>query len=125
MRKLKKLTRNTKIVSFSLALLLTFSMMTAVLGNRQDVMNENAAGTYNAAAALDYASNHWNDGKGLCAEFVSDCLKNGGLSSYSKSATSLMNQLITNHEGTKLQLKTSGNKIKMSDNEGKVSPGVL
>ena len=36
------------------------------------------AASYDAGAALSYASKHWNDGKGLCAEFVSDCLKAGG-----------------------------------------------
>jgi len=34
---------------------------------------------YNAAAAVAYADEHWNDGKGLCAEFVCDCLAAGGV----------------------------------------------
>ena len=42
MRKVKKLTRRTKIVSFSLALLMVVSMMTAMLGNRQNVLKAKA-----------------------------------------------------------------------------------
>ena len=49
MRKVKKLTRRTKLVSFSLALLMVVSMMTAVLGNRQDVLNAKAAGNITLA----------------------------------------------------------------------------
>lgn len=36
--------------------------------------------TYNQAKALEYAANHWNDGVGLCAEFVSKCVRAGGIS---------------------------------------------
>lgn len=35
--------------------------------------------TYDAEAALEYAKNHWNDGVGQCAEFVSKCVQAGGL----------------------------------------------
>lgn len=38
-----------------------------------------AASNYNANAALDYARSHWNDGQGQCAEFVSRCVKAGGI----------------------------------------------
>jgi hypothetical protein len=34
--------------------------------------------SYNPTAAIEYAKIHWDDGKGLCAEFVSDCLRAGG-----------------------------------------------
>lgn len=37
------------------------------------------ASGYDPEAALAYAAEHWNDGKGLCAEFVSDCVIAGGL----------------------------------------------
>lgn len=38
-----------------------------------------ASTSYDANAALSYAQNHWNDGKGLCVEFVVDCVRAGGL----------------------------------------------
>lgn len=37
------------------------------------------AATYSVQAALDYAKAHWNDGVGMCAEFVSKCVIAGGL----------------------------------------------
>lgn len=40
---------------------------------------ETRASGYSPEAALEYAANHWDDGKGLCAEFVSDCVIAGGL----------------------------------------------
>ena len=53
-----------------------------------------AATSYNVSKSLEYAKNHWNDGVGLCAEFVSNCLKAGGLSSWSRECTDLYNQLV-------------------------------
>gem|GEM_PF-1890325 len=37
------------------------------------------AASYDANKALQYAKDHWNDGNGLCAEFVSNCVRAGGL----------------------------------------------
>jgi len=34
---------------------------------------------YNQRKAIDYAKGHWSDGKGLCSEFVSDCLIAGDI----------------------------------------------
>ncbi|MCR4891458.1 MAG: hypothetical protein K5989_04680 [Lachnospiraceae bacterium] len=57
------------------------------------ISNTYAAGNYSASAALNYAQIHWNDGKGLCAEFVSRCLNAGGVSAFSARATVLRSQL--------------------------------
>ncbi|MBE6928070.1 MAG: hypothetical protein E7467_06235 [Ruminococcaceae bacterium] len=38
-----------------------------------------AASTYDPYKAIAYAEANWNSGKGLCAEFVWNCLKAGGL----------------------------------------------
>jgi len=35
--------------------------------------------SYGPAAAVTYADSHWNNGVGLCAEFVSRSLRAGGL----------------------------------------------
>lgn len=43
------------------------------------VLPVNAQPTYSVADALAYAEAHWNDGKGLCAEFACDVLNAGGL----------------------------------------------
>lgn len=87
-----------------------------------------AASSYDGSKALVYAKAHWNDGNELCAGYVSNCLKAGGLSSWNRECTNLYNQL--NKEvvnGAKIAsiqyLKTSGNYIKVADNKGKVSKG--
>ncbi|MBR5525097.1 MAG: hypothetical protein IKU51_07510 [Clostridia bacterium] len=50
--------------------------------------------TYDPDAAVAYAKAHWNDGVGLCARFVSDCIKAGGFTkAYSGSVTTLVGQL--------------------------------
>ena len=108
-----------KIISSFLAVCLVFTLLP---------VSASAASTYNAGKALSYAASHWNDGKGLCAEFVSDCLKAGGLTSWNRECTNLFNQL--NREvvsGAKIAsiqyLNTSGNYIKVADNQGKISAG--
>lgn len=83
-----------RILSMVLALCLCVAMLPAV------AMQAEAA-SYNAVNAIAYANVHWNDGKGLCAEFVSDCLAAGGVtipnnSSYYSSAT----QSYNNNSGT-------------------------
>ena len=80
---------------------------------------------YNAQAALQYAEAHWNDGVGLCAQFVSACLKAGGLSTYSASGTSLHTQLMQSELGTEyaINLNSSDRSISMSQYEGKISAG--
>lgn len=88
-----------------------------------DLSIEANAADYNASAALSYAAAHWNDGVGLCAEFVSNCLKAGGLESWSTGCTRLMNQLETNSEGVLIRLNTSGNYISAYNNEGNFSLG--
>ena len=100
MRRFKKnFTRKAKVTSFLLALLLVLSMMTVLLGSRQDVWRANAAGnTYNPSKVAEYAWRHYknynlsdndgyNDGAyksfknsgGDCANFVSQCLYYAGL----------------------------------------------
>lgn len=42
-----------------------------------------AAPTYDVEAAMAYAAANWNNGQGLCAEFVSRCVQAGGINIYS------------------------------------------
>jgi len=60
-----------KTISLGLTLLMILSLLVGGLSVE--------AANYNSTAAVAYANNHWNDGKGLCAEFVSDCLNAGGI----------------------------------------------
>ena len=67
--------RRLKACGFVFLLVLTF----ALLPNLLPCGSAQAAAVYNADYALAYAKAHWNDGKGICAEFVSDCVRAGGL----------------------------------------------
>jgi len=67
-----------KSISMIFALSIVLSL---VMGG----VSASAASSYNANAAVAYADKKWNDGKGLCAEFVSDCLAAGGITIPSKS----------------------------------------
>ena len=70
---------------------------------------EAASNGYNYKKALTYASKHWNDGKGLCAEFVSDCLKAGGITDvYETMVVNLYNQLLKKNHGKSYKLTLTG-----------------
>ncbi|MCQ2471799.1 MAG: RICIN domain-containing protein [Clostridia bacterium] len=80
----------SKSIKRVLAFILTLTMLLSI-----SVMGATAASTsYNPDKALSYAKSHWNDGKGLCAEFVSDCLKAGGFTAvYNVNARQLGQKL--------------------------------
>jgi len=61
-----------RILSFAMAIVMICAMLPAVTPQVNAAM-------YNATDAVAYANAHWSDGKGLCAEFVSDCLAAGGI----------------------------------------------
>lgn len=108
-----------KTFSFILALCLAIGCLT---------FSASAATTYNSTKALQYAAAHWNDGQELCAGFVSNCLKAGGLSSWNRECTNLYNQLYNEVvNGSKIAsiqyLTTYGNYIRPSDNVEKVAKG--
>lgn len=81
---------------------------------------------YSRSAALQYASEHWDDGVGQCAAFVSACLQAGGLPVNEPMCSSLwtvissygtINRLITEGEGTAQE------RIKLRDNPGIAEAG--
>ncbi len=75
-----------------LSVILVVMMVVAILPISTIVISANT--TYDPDAAIEYAKKHWNDGKGLCAEFVSDCLKAGGFTAvYNVNARQLGRQL--------------------------------
>lgn len=87
-------------------------------------LNANAATNYNSSAALNYAKAHWNDGKGKCAEFVSDCIKAGGCGAWSASASVLLNSLKASGMGQLYEINFSaGQTIYMPNYNGKISAG--
>lgn len=59
-----------------------------------------SAANYKVSATVQYANSHWNDGVGLCAEFVSRCLSAGGISIPNKAYYSSNTQSYKNNSGT-------------------------
>ena len=104
----------------SVVLALVMTMMGCFFGEVKAV----AAPVYDAKAALTYAAAHWNDGNGHCAEFVSNCIKQGGCPAWSRSCTDLRRQLLNSGMGTEYELKLQSDmSIKASDYEGKLAAG--
>lgn len=110
---------------------LLMSLLFAVLFVTVFSVSASAASNDNREYSVDdsiaYADNHWNDGKGLCAEFVADCLKAGGITDvYERECENLYNQLIASGWGTSYKLKVTGGtsgRIVMADNVSKVQKG--
>ncbi|MBE6932816.1 MAG: hypothetical protein E7464_05515 [Ruminococcaceae bacterium] len=84
-----------RIVSLLLVLILVLGMFPAT--------GASAAATYDADAAIAYAKAHWNDGKGLCAEFVSRCVIAGGINIGVETGTGGCWRAIQNATGLKKQ----------------------
>lgn len=106
-----------------LALILTFTII-PTLSTKADATDINTS--YNREAALKYASNHWNDGKGLCAEFAADCLKAGGVTEfYQTRVKTLYDALLEHKYGESHKLKIYDDSLLKSQNEGKLEAGDL
>lgn len=84
-----------------------------------------AGATYNVDAAIAYAEAHWNDGQGLCAEFVSKCVQAGGILIPTKTITSDCFNAVSNATGISGQwlTLTSGGYALQSQNASKLSRG--
>lgn len=94
-----------RIFSFLLAVCLMLTLMPAV------IPQANAAATYSVSDAIAYAAAHWNDGVGLCAEFVSRCVRAGGIDINVITTTTSCANAITNATGVgrvELKLNSSG-----------------
>lgn len=80
------------------------AIVTMIVGSLGASLNVKAASGYTAENALNYAEAHYNDGVGLCAEFVSNCLNAGGVSAWSRSCTALRSQLLNSGLGKEYEL---------------------
>ena len=80
---------------------------------------------YSVSKALNYAEKNWDNGIGLCAEFVAACLRAGNVDVSSDSCTALYNELKGKY-GTAYKLTltngTSG-RLSMETNDGKLEKG--
>ena len=81
---------------------------------------------YNLGDTMTYAERNWNSGRGLCAQFVNECLSYGGLDLSGMRVKDLYNELLAKEYGTSYKLTLTNGKngsIRLSDNEGKVKKG--
>ena len=78
---------------------------------------------YNPVLAIKYASEHWNDGVGKCASFVSACLNAGGCNASSALVSNLLNALTNGGYGTRYQITTSSYYAYESQNKNILSAG--
>ena len=95
---LKKSSRS--VLSISMCIIILFG--TFIIGGSANASTSN----YSHSAAVDYAKKHWNDGVGLCAQFVAACITAGGISVSDKVCYNLYNSL--KPYGTVYKLKTYG-----------------
>lgn len=93
---LKKSSRS--VLSISMCIIILFG--TFIIGESANASTSN----YSHSAAVDYAKKHWNDGVGLCAQFVAACITAGGISVSDKVCYNLYNSL--KPYGTVYKLKT-------------------
>ncbi len=97
-----------KLLTSILAVVLSFTFFPALITETQA-----ASDGYDYTKALKFASKNWNSGKGQCAEFVSDCLKAGGVTSvYNTSADGLYHDLVASKLGKSYKLKLTGGNTK-------------
>ena len=113
-----------KIVKRIVCGIVMIAMILSLVPKMGKVKEVEAAG-YNASAALAYASGHWNDGVGMCAQFVSNCLSAGGCSAWSANVDNLFDALKRSGMGNVYELCRNGNASIPTGgaNAGKVSPG--
>lgn len=109
--------RKKRWISMIMAAVMIVTLVPFMPGKKADKVE--AAG-YNAEAALQYAASHWNDGVGLCAEFVSRCVQAGGISINTETITTNCYNAVSNTTGVQgqiLKLDSSGQATKSLDGD--------
>lgn len=115
----------TRIMSVVMAVMMGLSMLMVQYVAGADKNVEAANYSYNVEAAMEYAEAHWNDGVGLCAEFVSKCVQAGGINIPTKAVTTDCFWAVASATGVSKQelvLASNGYAYK-NDNVGKLSRG--
>ena len=104
----------------SLAFALLFAVGIIPFGSINSVAAKDD--NYSVSAALKYADKNWNNGVGLCAEFVSRCLQAGGVDIFEPTVINLYNALKGRYgDSYKLTLTNGTNgRVSMYANDGKL-----
>lgn len=109
--------RKKRWISMIMAAVMIVTLVPFMPGKKA---NKVEAAGYNAEAALQYAASHWNDGVGLCAEFVSRCVQAGGISINTETITTNCYNAVSNATGVQgqiLKLDSSGQATKSLDGD--------
>lgn len=105
-----------RLLSFFLCIIIVLSLLPTAFSG--------AVSAYDPQVALQFASEHWNDGKGLCAEFVSRCLNAGGCDSFNRSCTALVGILRKRTDCTEYTIYMNEDRsVSMSNYLDKLAPG--
>ncbi|MBS7359826.1 MAG: hypothetical protein KIG53_04380 [Oscillospiraceae bacterium] len=113
---------NKKIISIVLTFVMVLGIVPFIKTDSQAAVKYSC---YYYKAALSYASKNWDNGQGLCADFVSRCLQAGGVDVFSDTVKPLYDALKGVY-GTSYKLTLTGGTsgaIDMSENKGKVQIG--
>ncbi len=111
-----------RLLGLLLVVLATFIVAPAFVTKTEAASYEE----YDISDAISYADKNWDNGRGLCAQFVSECLNAGGVDAYGMRVADLYNNLLEKEYGKSYKLTLTNGKsgcIRMADNEGKVKKG--
>lgn len=122
-----KIKCKTRTLRRWLASLLCVALLFSTVSVFDAMPKAKAAGSYDGAAAARWAGQNYKGNYGLCAEFVSHCLRDGGGLSgvYSASTRTLYSQLKSSGLFTEYKMTLSGKRIHptASANAGKIAVG--
>ncbi len=109
-----------RLLSLALAIILAIGVTPAL-----NIQSSAASADYDAKKSLKYAKKNWDNGVGLCAEYVSRCLNAGGVDVFNPTVKPLYKDL-KNTYGKAYKLKLTGGssgRINMEENAGKLQAG--
>lgn len=122
-----KIKCKTRTLRRWLASLLCVALLFSTVSVFDAMPKAKAASSYDGAAAARWAGQNYKGNYGLCAEFVSHCLRDGGGLSgvYSASTRTLYSQLKSSGLFTEYKMTLSGKRIHptASANAGKIAVG--
>ena len=122
-----KIKCKTRTLRRWLASLLCVALLFSTVSVFDAMPKAKAASSYDGAAAARWAGQNYKGNYGLCAEFVSHCLRDGGGLSgvYSASTHTLYSQLKSSGLFTEYKMTLSGKRIHptASANAGKIAVG--
>ena len=94
-----------------------FTILCLILSLKLPISAAEFGPCYDSQAAVSYAVAHWNDGVGVCDEFVKDCLNAGGVEILAGGVDPLKDALVDAELGSLNQLQISSDGIHAQKSE--------